>query len=67
MEGEFNNISVEVSGKRARFTLNRPEKKNPLDGDTVRELRIASEKINQNEAVMSVVIIGSGDSFSAGG
>ena len=67
MEYGFKNISVAVAGKRARFTLNRPEKKNPLNWDTVRELRIAAERINQNEEVMSVVVIGSGDSFSAGG
>ena len=67
MDHEFKNIAVEVAGKRARFTLNRPEKKNPLNWDTVRELRIAAEQINQNEEVMSVVVIGSGDSFSAGG
>ncbi len=68
MDHDFNNISVEVSGKRARFTLNRPEKKNPLNWETVRELRIAAEQIKKNhEEVMTVVIIGSGDSFSAGG
>lgn len=67
MDHGFKNITLRVSGKRARLTLNRPEKKNPLNWDTVRELRIAAEYINELEEVMTVVIIGSGDSFSAGG
>ena len=64
---KFSNITVQVSGKGARLTLNRPEKKNPLSWDTVRELRLAAEELNKNDELMSVVIIGSGDSFSAGG
>lgn len=67
MDVEFENIKVDIAGQGARLTLNRPEKKNPLNWDTVRELRIAVEQLNQDENIMSVVIIGSGDSFSAGG
>ena len=68
MDYRFENVLVDVEGRRARFTLNRPEKKNPLDWVTIRELRIAAEQINKyHQDVMTVVIIGSGDSFSAGG
>ena len=50
-----------------QVTLDRPDKLNPLDWGTVRELRTALAEINANNEVIAAVITGAGRSFSAGG
>ncbi len=67
MVQSFQNIVVAVSGRRATITLNRPEKRNPLDWDTVRELLAAVRELETVDGLMAVVVTGSGGSFSAGG
>ena len=63
----FKNILLEQGGCHATITLNRPDKRNPLDWDTVKELREAVTTLHSVRGLMTVVITGSGDAFSAGG
>ncbi|HKE93322.1 MAG TPA: enoyl-CoA hydratase-related protein [Povalibacter sp.] len=48
------------------LTLNRPEKHNALDGETLRELHDALAVIGSDAAVRVVVLTGAGASFCAG-
>jgi methylglutaconyl-CoA hydratase len=50
----------------ATLTLNRPEKHNALDGDTLRQLHDALVRIESDEQVRAVVLTGAGPSFCAG-
>ena len=63
----YQNISLDWQGPIARITLNRPEKLNPLDWSTVKELKSAVAEIDARPGALAAVITGSGRSFSAGG
>jgi enoyl-CoA hydratase len=58
---------VVADGVTRVLTLQRPDDRNPLDGQTVAELRARAEAADRDEAVRAVVITGSGAAFSAGG
>jgi enoyl-CoA hydratase/carnithine racemase len=62
----YKNIRLEWLGHAARLTLARPDKLNPLDWATVRELRQAVAEIDARK-LLAVIITGEGRSFSAGG
>ena len=64
---QYLNIDVRREGPGVTLVLNRPDKLNPLDWDTVRELRDAVSEIEDDSAVRTVAFTGSGRSFSAGG
>ena len=61
------NIILAYDGHTARLTLARPDKLNPLDWRTVRELRAAMGEIEERKEISFVVVTGQGRSFSAGG
>lgn len=61
------NIEWQAGPSCVRLTLVRAEKLNPLDWDTVRELKDAVAKIEGMLDIVAVVITGRGRSFSAGG
>lgn len=67
MADSYQNISLAWDGVLARLTLNRPDKLNPLDWSTVRELRRALDEIDARPEIVAVVVTGEGRSFSAGG
>ena len=67
MSDKFSNIAVDRWGAGVTITLNRPEKLNPLDWDTLAELRLAVEDMEKDPSVRTVVFTGSGRAFSAGG
>ena len=67
MTDTFANITLAFEGAVARLTLARPEKLNPLDWATVKELRAAIALIDTRPEVSFVVVTGQGRSFSAGG
>lgn len=50
----------------ATLTLNRPDKHNALDGETLRQLHESLLQIQQDSTVRAVVITGAGVSFCAG-
>lgn len=59
------NIRIDQRGV-ATFTLNRPDKRNALDADLIRALRVALEHIDQDDSARVVVLTGAGASFCAG-
>lgn len=64
---QYLHIEVRREGPGVTIVLNRPEKLNPLDWDTVRELRDAVSAIEEDPGVRTIAFTGAGRSFSAGG
>jgi len=62
----YENIAVERQGAAFKLTLARPEKLNPIDWATIKELRRAIAEIETSDC-LAVILTGSGRSFSAGG
>jgi enoyl-CoA hydratase/carnithine racemase len=58
---------LEVADRVATFTLNRPERKNPLTFDSYAELRDTFHKLQYVDDVRAVVITGEGGNFCSGG
>ena len=63
---EFQTLVVEAKTAVARITLNRPEKRNPLSRQTLRELADAAHWLDAQPEVRVVVVRGAGGSFCAG-
>jgi methylglutaconyl-CoA hydratase len=59
-------VSVAVSGGVARVTLNRPEKRNALDGATIGALGAALKSCADDPKVRVLELTGAGDVFCAG-
>jgi len=49
------------------ITLNRPDKKNALNGEMIEEWVKALENADRNDDVQVIVVTGSGDAFCSGG
>ncbi|MFC2088430.1 enoyl-CoA hydratase-related protein [Calditrichota bacterium] len=63
----FKNILFEKNGEILTITINRPDKLNALNKETLMELGTAFEKIEANNSIKGVIITGSGDkAFVAG-
>jgi enoyl-CoA hydratase len=63
----YNNILSETEGAICTITINRPDKMNALNAETVRELGIAVEEAIGNADVRGIIITGSGPkAFVAG-
>lgn len=63
----YNNILINIENNLAVLTLNRPDKLNALNRETLRELRQALNELRENSAVRSVILTGSGQkAFVAG-
>ncbi len=60
-------LDVAIDGAVATMALNRPDKLNPLDWETVAQLHARFREIDRDPAVRVVVITGRGRAFSAGG
>ena len=60
------NILYEVVEGRARITLNRPEKRNALSDELLRDLEEALWEADDDTRVHAVIIRGAGSSFCAG-
>lgn len=63
----YQNIKLAIEGRTARVTLARPDKLNPLDWSTVKELKAVVAEIEAQPGVDFVLLTGEGRSFSAGG
>ncbi|MBV8160621.1 MAG: crotonase/enoyl-CoA hydratase family protein [Acidimicrobiia bacterium] len=59
-------VRYEVDGRKARITLNRPERLNAIDARMPRQIREAVERANDDPAVHVLVIAGEGRAFCAG-
>jgi len=58
---------MDVSDGVCRLTLNRPEKRNALNGDLVSALAEALDRASDDDAVRVIAILGAGKDFCAGG
>jgi enoyl-CoA hydratase/carnithine racemase len=65
-ETEYRNLLVHTDGPAARITLNRPEKRNALSLELMRELIAALRHASAQPEVRAVVIDAAGPAFSAG-
>ncbi|HEV2260888.1 MAG TPA: enoyl-CoA hydratase [Candidatus Rubrimentiphilum sp.] len=59
-------ITTEIQGAIAIVTLRRPEKRNALSLEVMRELMRSLKKIGENADVRAVILAGEGPAFSAG-
>jgi len=64
---EFANILCSPDAGVATITLNRADKLNPLDWQTIKELLSCVRRLERDKAVRVVIITGAGRAFSAGG
>lgn len=62
----FSFLQYEVASRTATITLDRPEKRNALNGQLVAELRQAFAAAAADEGVKVVVLKGNGEAFCAG-
>lgn len=62
----FNEVLYEVSGRVARITFNRPEKRNALDQNSFKAILAYLEQARTDDAVWVISISGKGAVFTAG-
>jgi len=63
----FRNLLVDNRGAVRRITINRPDKLNALNRETINELATAFEQAKQDDAVRAIVLAGAGEkAFVAG-
>jgi enoyl-CoA hydratase len=62
----YRSIRYDVDGRKARITLNRPERLNAIDVGMPAEIRRAVEQANDDPNVHVIVLAGEGRSFCAG-
>jgi len=61
-------LIYEQQGPLVTLTMNRPEQRNPLTGNTAAsEFQAAIDRIDADQGVRCVILTGNGPSFSAGG
>jgi len=64
---EFKNIILEKDNGIAVLTVNRPQVRNALNKDTVREIRQAIAEVREDDSVRVLIVTGAGDkAFVAG-
>lgn len=63
---DFKHILYESDNGAVTITINRPQRRNALNQDTVRELMAALARVNADPAARVLVITGAGDAFCAG-
>ena len=65
--GNYKNVLLEVNDGIAELTINRPDKLNALNIQTIEEIKFAFEEINDNQDVQGVIVTGSSEkAFVAG-
>jgi enoyl-CoA hydratase/carnithine racemase len=63
----FKNIIYDKKGRLAYVTINRPERRNAIDGDTSKEILDAFTDFKENDELWVAILTGAGDvAFSAG-
>lgn len=67
MAMEYKNLIIDINDGIAIVKINRPKALNALNSETVNEIKLASESLNENKDVKVVVLTGEGDkAFIAG-
>ena len=61
-----NKILYSVSGNIAKLTINRPERRNALDAESLEQINILMDEAESDEKVRVILITGQGDTFSSG-
>jgi methylglutaconyl-CoA hydratase len=65
---DYETLLLEIDNRGvARLALNRPESRNAMSQEMIRDLMAVSHSLAQNERVRVVVLTGAGDVFCAGG
>ena len=59
-------ITYEVEDSVAILTINRPERKNALDGETLEMLNTAMDLAEEDLNIKAIIITGTGNTFSSG-
>src|SRR6185295_3056917 len=59
-------VKIQVHGHAGTVTLNRPDKRNALARDVLRELRQAFDDLHLERHVRAVILTGAGSAFCAG-
>ena len=62
----FSTLRIDVAGRIATITLNRPERLNAINDDMPGEIRQAVEAANADDRVHVIVVRGAGSAFCAG-
>ncbi len=62
----FERLTYQASGRTARITLNRPDKRNALDDVMIKELTTAFSHAGRDPNVKVIVLRGNGNAFCAG-
>lgn len=63
----YNNITLEIINKIAIVRINRPDKLNALNYETLKELKSVFINLNENQEVFSILLTGTGEkAFVAG-
>ncbi len=60
------NVEIELRGAIALVRLNRPDKRNAMSFDLLRELLDCGKRLSRDRDLRAVVLCGAGESFSAG-
>ena len=55
-----------VAENIAILTINRPERRNALDAETLEQINVLMDRAENDEKVRVILINGKGDTFSAG-
>ncbi len=66
MKSKFSTLTLEVAGRIATITLNRPERLNAINGAMPGEIRTAVDAANADDRVHVIVLRGAGKAFCAG-
>jgi enoyl-CoA hydratase len=64
---KFKNLILSIDKRIATLTINRPEKLNSLNAETITELFQAFKKLSQNDAVSVIILTGSGEKVFVSG
>lgn len=63
---EYANITVETRENLGIITLNRPQALNAVNAEMLKELALAAEAFDNNDAVRVLIVKGDGKTFAAG-
>lgn len=62
----YNNLKIQINQGIATVIINRPEAMNSLNNDVLNDLHDAFTQLDQDEAVLAIIVTGEGKAFVAG-